>query len=81
MVAAMVPAEVPIVLSTILLLLMASAAGAEEEEEEIRPPSFGRRNNTCTVAGRDCDDCMRLPECAWCKDLTWQGPRCDLAKW
>ena len=75
------------VLVLLLVLGIALAAAAEEEEDEAKrvfsfslPPPL--RNNTCTLASvKGCGECIRIPECAWCKEEGWRGPRCDTKKW
>ena len=68
----------------LLLLTPASTQQQGEQDESLSNPSFyngGGRNNSCSVV-RDCDLCMRDPECAWCKDASMDGrPRCDVRKW
>ncbi len=65
------------------LLLLLGPSSAEDdvttrESAFTLPPPW--RNNTCTPA-RECDACLRTPECTWCKEVDWRGPRCDLRKW
>ncbi len=90
-------------------LLLLSAASAEKEDSQQqqprRPPSLSfplqqrwgistERNNSCTALSGDCGECIRSPECAWCKDPGWSAgrggdgfrrskdnPRCDLRSW
>lgn len=77
-----------------LLLLVANPSARAQTDEEDEESSFffagsqrnflsvqsSFRNNSCTVL-EGCDECIRVPGCAWCADHRFGGQKCDLAQW